>query len=208
MPRIIWVALILLSVSTTSWARPVSYPGGWTVMQRNNSNFSSLHLHYSPTARYSLGYRGEYWLRRDAWLQSLAVNNLIKRWNRPASQANFYLKSGLGAASSSSTSDPLAYTGVGLDWEDRRYFTSYEIRGQYADQVDRSVLQEARIGVAPYVGEYGDLHTWIMLQADYEPEGREPFTLTPLLRFFKSEYLLEVGINQRTDVLINWIVRF
>ncbi len=31
----------------------------------------------------------------------------------------------------------------------------------------RHAHQSTRIGVAPYIGHYGDLHTWLMLQTDY-----------------------------------------
>ena len=35
-------------------ARPVSYPGGITLMQMNDTNKNSFHLHYSPTAKVSI----------------------------------------------------------------------------------------------------------------------------------------------------------
>ena len=41
-------------------SRPISYAGGWTIMQMNDFNKHSIHLHFSPTIRYSLGYKGEY----------------------------------------------------------------------------------------------------------------------------------------------------
>ena len=38
-------------------ARPISYLGGWTVMQMNDFNSHSLHVHYTPSSKYSFGYR-------------------------------------------------------------------------------------------------------------------------------------------------------
>ena len=42
-------------------ARPISYPGGWTLMQANDYSKHNFHLHYSPSIDYSIGYRAEYW---------------------------------------------------------------------------------------------------------------------------------------------------
>ena len=41
------------------YARPVSYPGGVTLMQINDGYFSNLHLHYSPSIKYSVGLKIE-----------------------------------------------------------------------------------------------------------------------------------------------------
>ena len=46
----------------------------------------------------SLGYKIEYWRGDEFTLNMIQMNNLIKRWNKPESQANFYLKSTIGAA--------------------------------------------------------------------------------------------------------------
>lgn len=70
-------------------ARPVSYPGGKTVMFTNNGDRNAVHLHYSPTANYSVGYKGEYWRDGDYSINAVQLNNLLKRWNKKDSQANF-----------------------------------------------------------------------------------------------------------------------
>ena len=88
--------LAVLFYSDFVKSRPVSYPGGLTLMLMNNSMKNSLHAHYSPTAKASFGYKFEYWRKNQFSLNLIQMNNLIKRWNKPDSQANFYLKSGLG----------------------------------------------------------------------------------------------------------------
>ncbi|MEM9102264.1 MAG: hypothetical protein AAGB12_08065 [Pseudomonadota bacterium] len=191
------------------WARPVSYPGGITLMQMNDFDTSSIHMHYSPTANYSLGYKGEYWRNDDWHFQGVQINYLIKRWNKPASQANVYLKSGTGWAFDKDNKNNLAaFTGVSLDWEDRRFFTSYSNRFLEAGQITQFFTQNARVGIAPYMGDYGDLHTWLMLQIDHQPEKENALTTTFLARFFKGEYLVELGVTQDGDALMNFIIRY
>lgn len=205
--------VILLALPATALARPVSYPGGWTFMQMNDMDAHSLHVHYSPTARHSIGYKAEYWRDQNWQFHGLQLNYLVKRWNRPASQANIYLKSAAGAAYSDygrfeNDTEPAAFTGIAMDWEDRRFFTGYENRVTYAGDFDRFFTQKVRIGIAPYIGDYGDLHTWLMLQVDHSPQKRDPVTFTPLVRMFKGEYLTEAGISDNGDILFNWIIRF
>ena len=79
------ILTILLSFTyiTITKARPVSYPGGLTLMLMNSSMKNSLHTHYSPTANTSLGYKIEYWRGDEFTLNMIQMNNLIKRWNKP-----------------------------------------------------------------------------------------------------------------------------
>ena len=141
------------------------------------------------------------------------LNYLVKRWNAEASQANFYMKSGAGAAYSDlgrfdGKTEAAGFTGIAMDWEDRRFFTSYSNRYTHAGDIDKFYMQSARVGVAPYIGDYGDVHTWLMLQGDHSPEGDDHFTVTPLVRFFKGEYLAEAGISNHGDILFNAVIRF
>lgn len=192
-------------------ARPVSYPGGWTVMQMNNGDYSSLHAHYSPTAFDSVGLYAERNWAEDVQFTGLQYNRLLKRWNGPASQANTYLKLGAGQVDPfGDTAGPEfgSFAAFAADWETRRWFTSYEIKGtDYAG--NQSVRHSARVGIAPYIGDYGDLHTWLMLQVDNHPEAAEPTTATPLIRFFKGVQMVELGYTLETEELLaNWIIRF
>jgi len=207
---LIGAGLLALEARTIADARPVSYPGGWTVMQRNNGDFSSLHAHWSPTAKDSIGVYTEHNWGEDFQFTGLQYNRLLKRWNGPGSQANTYLKLGVGQA------DPFGPEGAELstfaefsaDWETRRWFTSYSGRAIDWGE-DASVRHAARVGVAPYIGDYGDLHTWLMVQVENHPDTNEPLRTTPLVRFFYDVQLIEIGYTVETEeILFNWIVRF
>ena len=194
-------------------ARPVSYPGGYTAMFMNDGDMNSVHLHYSPTAFTSIGYKFEYWRDAEFDIHAVQMNNLLKRWNGPDSQANLYLKSGVGVAYGHESvydgdTDFAAYSGIAADWEDRRFFVSYENRYTEAGDMADLFQQSARVGVAPYIGDYGDLHTWMMLQVKHDPEGADNFTVTPLVRFFKDVHLLEAGVSNRGEILFNYVFRY
>lgn len=203
-PFLILVYLIALPAQ----ARPVSYPGGWTLMLKNDVDANSAHIHYSPNAKRSFGIRQEYLRSSSTKVTTLQHNELLKRWNASQSQANLYLKSGIGVAVGDGETEPAAFTGIAADWEDRRYFTSYENRFYYAGEDEKFIKHKARIGIAPYVGDVGDLHTWLMLQADYDAGERDSFSATPLVRFFKGADMLEAGYNLDGGALFNYIHRF
>lgn len=202
-----------LIISNVADARPVSYPGGTTVMLMNDGDKNTAHIHYSPTAKTSVGYKFEYWRDRDFTLNAVQMNNLLKRWNKKDSQANLYLKSGFGVANAydgenDGETSAAGFTGIAADWEDRRYFVSYQNRYTEAGEIDDFYQQSARVGYAPYEGDYGDLHTWLMLQIDHMPEADNNFTVTPLVRFFKDVHLLEAGMNNRGEILFNYVFRY
>ena len=207
------LALAIGGAISIPWAeaRPVSYPGGWTVMQKNNGDFSSVHAHWSPTAKDSIGLYSERNWQTDWLFTGVQYNRLVKRWNTPNSQANLYLKAGAGQADpfgDDAKTEAAGFIGVGADWETRRWFVSYEGRA-YDLGFTKDARQSARIGVAPYLGDYGDLHTWLMLEVQNRPEADTPTVVTPLVRFFYDVQLFEIGYTPETEeLLLNWIVRF
>ncbi len=208
-----FVLFCLSFYSANAQARPVSYPGGWTVMIMNDGDSNSAHIHYSPSARMSVGVRSEYRREGDYYLNTAQMNNLLKRWNAKHSQANLYLKSGIGIAYSDAgdfdgQSSAAGFTGLAADWEDRRYFIAYENRYIEAGDIDNAFMQSGRVGIAPYIGDYGDLHTWLMLKVDHSPESDAPVSVTPLVRFFKDVHMIEAGLSNQGNVLFNYIVRF
>lgn len=210
--RIIFI--IFCSVNFQLQARPVSYPSGLTFMQMNDVNVSSAHIHYSPTAKYSIGFKAEDWQEDDWQFYGIQLNNLLKRWNKKASQANIYLKTAIGVAYSDQVEFANEQEGAGFialaaDWEDRRFFASYENGYHYAGDIAKFFHQQARIGVAPYIGDYGDLHSWLMLQISHNPTLQdEELNITPLVRVFKDVYLFETGMSLDGDFLFNTIIRF
>jgi hypothetical protein len=212
-----WAALaaciVIVGASPQADARPVSYPGGWTFMSMNDGDANTLHLHYSPTAYTSLGYKFEHWREGEFNLHAVQMNNLLKRWNGPDSQANLYLKSGVGVAigdddNGKDTTTPTGFTGLATDWENRRFFASYENRFTEAGDITDFYTQSARVGVAPYIGDYGDIHTWLMVEVRHAPESDDPVTVTPLVRMFKGADLLEAGISTDGKGLFNYVHRF
>ena len=208
MPRLLLAILFLVLFSAPAHARPISYAGGWTVMQQNNHGVNRLHAHYSPSAWWSVGLANEFYRGDEFSIHMMQVNHLVKRRNTRDSQANLYLKGGIGIAENDSHTRPALWAGVAGDWETQRYFVSYENRFTQANDIDTSARHAARVGIAPYIGNYGDLHTWLMLQVEVEPNAKDNIVVTPLVRMFKGPLLTEFGVTNNGDAMVNWIMRF
>ncbi len=190
-------------------ARPVSYAGGWMFMTGNDLFENGASMIYSPTATASFGPFISHYRDTDGELAGIEFNWLAKRLNNRDSQANLFFLSGLGVANDDGDERAGGFAGLEADWESRRHYISYENRYTAAGEaVKQEFQQKARIGIAPYVAEAGGLHTWLMLQAEHFPEEGEPWTVTPLVRVFKGDYLAEAGFSNKGSFLFNLMITY
>lgn len=196
-----WAVLIFLP--SLAQARPVSYPEGWMAMTTNDGMENSAMLSYSPTAQNAFGVRTDYMRSDETWLHTLTYNRLLKRWNSSGSQANTYLMTGVGIGDDHGDIAPAGFLGMEADWETRRYYLSYENRFITSQVNEQYFDQKARVGIAPYIGDYDDVHTWLMFQVQNNPKSDDKFVVTPLVRIFNTEFLTEVGYSSNKTLLFN-----
>lgn len=188
-PLIIGVFFFLISINLD--ARPISYSGGSTIMAFSNVTKDSLYYHYSPTYKYSIGIEA----LRDKHLDNndlyLRLAYLLNRKNTQNSQRNLYFQSGINTKGIDSH-----FYGIHADWETRRWFTAlgYE---NVVNGIENYSNQYLQLGVAPYLGDYGDLHTWIMLKTK-KNTLLDGWSTYPVLKFFRGDFLIEIGYNNKT----------
>lgn len=207
------ITALLMTVSTDTFARPVSYAGGWTLIEDTDRQSTSALIHYTPDSSYSLGLRADWDRRDDLLFVGPQATWLAKRWLSPDTQANLYFwgAAGLVTGVGSNPADETAGLQLGLmsDWETRRLYVSYRASMRDYGKLDQSAMQAVKLGFAPYEGDTGDLHTWLMLEVDHRPEAVNPVGVTPLIRFFYGPALFEAGWNVTDDQpLINLQYRF
>ena len=123
-----------VTVSAGALARPVSYAGGWTLIETSNRASSAALLHYTPAYNYSVGARYEWMRGADIRMQAIQPTYLAKRWFGKNYQANLYLTGGVGRAErtrgQTSITETASFAGVMADWETRSLFASYEMRAR------------------------------------------------------------------------------
>ena len=191
---------MLFMLSDLAQSRPVSWAGGSTIMYRTNSMMSSYTFHYSPTYKYSIG--AEY--VNDRYFNNHFINlrstYLLDRHNTKISQRNIYLTGGI----STKTNQDFSY-GIHGDWETRRLFSSFSLINKHTKEKDYTE-NEFQLGVAPYLGKYDDIHTWIMLKAKKNTINNN-WEIYPFIKLFQGDFLIEVGSkNSHWDV--HFIIRY
>lgn len=204
---ICFAALILFPALLN--AKPISYVGGTMAMVENDQTGYSASVDYTFTPRIA----GAVYVKRETHGDEFTtigpqVNFLVKRWNMPDGQGNIFTMTGVGTAVERDVAHIAAWTGLLADYETRRIFTSYEMRLMYAEGIEKSVWQRARVGFALYLANYEDLNTWIMLQVDHHPAKTETTTVTPLVRLFYKTLLVEGGVSTRGKVMFNVVQQF
>ena len=193
-------ATMLFMLSDLAQSRPVSWAGGSTIMYRTNSMMSSYTFHYSPTYKYSIG--AEY--INDRYFNNHFINlrstYLLDRHNTKISQRNIYLTGGI----STKTNQDFSY-GIHGDWETRRLFSSFSLINKHTKEKDYTE-NEFQLGVAPYLGKYDDIHTWVMLKAKKNTINNN-WEIYPFIKLFQGDFLIEVGSkNSHWDV--HFIIRY
>jgi hypothetical protein len=125
---------------------------------------------------------------------------LLNRKNTKHSQRNLYFQSGASLTNSEDN-----FHGIHGDWETRRWFTSFS----HLDKRTRNndyIENEFQVGFAPYLGSYGELHTWMMLKTKKNTIDNDWISY-PFLKFFKDDYLMEIGTkNSHWD--FHYMIRF
>lgn len=214
MKTIYQLPLHLILVSIISFAlpaqgKPISYVGGTMVMQENDETGHTLNVDYTFDPYFALGLYSKYEIGgNEFWMAGPQLNTLLKRWNLPDGQGNIFSMTGAGLARQGSRNEPAAWLTLLADYETRRLFFSYEPRFMYARNIEQSVWQRAYAGFAPYLADYEQLNTWLLIRVDHHPAKNDHFVVTPVIRFFYKTIWLEAGYSSNNHVMVNWTVQF
>ena len=187
------------------FAHPVIWKGGSVFTLRHLPRMKRVNLHHSLTHRWALG------LHivdiQDKKLLFFQNNFLLKRFNKPSSQANIYGFIGLGLAPGF-LKDENFHLGLQGDWESRRYYTQFNVNSFFYDKI--FVSTTFRFGVAPYVEDYDGFHTWIIFQANQDIFLDDSTMSSSMLvfRFFMQNYLIELGSDFKGLGLMTFMVHF
>lgn len=194
-------AALLLMLAYGADARPISYSGGYTLMLKSDSITDSALVHYSPTHKYSIGLEAvnDKFLNKNYLYARLTY--LLGRKNTQNSQSNLYLQSGI-----SSRELGHYFYGIQGDWETRRLFAGFNYKKIKTDAEDLTA-QYLQFGVAPYLGDYGDLHTWLMIKTK-KNTAADGWDTYPVLKLFWGSTLVEVGYSKQSKWDAMLVYRF
>lgn len=207
MKRPIIIFFLGLLYAQLTYARQVGFQGAYSIISENTPQMNDLLIHYTPHHRFSLGLR-HIRMEKDnddiyAGIAQTAL--LVKRWNKKDLQANLYAYGGAGGLSFQDKYGASYLAGGQIDAEDRRLYGFFRFTSLISNKIDNYYDYRGRLGAAPYIADYKELNTWVMLQYDYRPNSRYRHRVTPFVRLFYKNILLELGSSTRGEWMINFI---
>jgi hypothetical protein len=91
--------------------------------------------------------------------------------------------------------------GFEADYETRQIY----FLGMYEHLLSPTLFKQETVklrgGFAPYLGDFSELNTWFIVQADYDLQTKGEVDLTPYFRFYYKNILWEIGSSIKTGDL-------
>ena len=190
--------LAVTCLARTASANPVSFKGGYGFMPAYNKDWFDVQANYSVTNRYAVEASSYYREGKDSTAEFGIgqFNYLVKRWNELDSQANVNASIGFGGRHDSVHNDAVAvYGALEADYETRRMYTQLAAETLQSDSNVQFDRYRARAGVAPYKAAFDSLNTWLVVQLDVMPQMNDSVRVTPMVRLFYNNFVLEVGAS-------------
>lgn len=200
------LVLFLLAFSSTALAHPVAFKGSFAIDSMNNSNIQNNILSYSTTSTSSLGLHHIYFPENNAHYILPHAAFLLKRWNQKESQANIYAWFGGGTSLENKQVDFRSLLGFQADYETRSFYTMARSQGVFDELSNELFWLQYRIGIAPYLANANELHTFLVLETMYSPDFNREIMITPLLRMFYKNILWETGVSLTGEWTFNFMV--
>lgn len=188
MLRSLLVFIILLSSIS---AHPVIFKNGKVFWVSQTPSFNDIRFGVSQTSNWLIGGRVLEDRKSNETFALINNNYLAKRWNSRNSQANIYLLSSVGVNTKNSKS--MGTFGVHGDWENRQLMVMQML--EYYSHTS-SWVSSSRLAYSPYTVDYSKMSTWLIAHYRIEYNNDEfSYMFIPVVRFFKGNYLLEIGSN-------------
>ena len=188
MLRSLLVFIILLSSIS---AHPVIFKNGKVFWVSQTPSFNDIRFGVSQTSNWLIGGRVLEDRKSNETFALINNNYLAKRWNSRNSQANIYLLSSVGVNTKNSKS--MGTFGLHGDWENRQLMVMQML--EYYSHTS-SWVSSSRLAYSPYTVDYSKMSTWLIAQYRIEYNNDEfSYMFIPVVRFFKGNYLLEIGSN-------------
>jgi len=207
----IFSLIITLFLAPSLGAHPVSFKGGYSFMAFHQADMTDWQLLYTFHPRSAIGvdYIKDSMEPESRYFLIPRLSWLVKRWNSLESQGNLYVYGGVGVARQGALTQAAALGAVEADYETQEVYVSGKATQLRAEHLNALEIYQLRAGFAPYVGESGDLHAWLIGQAQYLPNATmESLRVGPVLRLFHRNVLWELGLTTQGSWNFNFMVHW
>jgi hypothetical protein len=210
---LVWGTLACYDAS----AAPMGFQDSWMSMGDISANWRELYANYAVSATDAFGVDNTY-MRSDnkaltLELSELTYTRLVKRWNLPDAQANFWFVTGIGQAWTRDRTTGMSETramispGIQFDYETTRIYFAAMSRFYRASGINHD-FDAVRGGFSFYETEYDETQPWFVLEARRMHDLSQKVEVTPMLRLVNRSYFVEAGINNSGRPRFNFMYIF
>lgn len=136
------------------------------------------------------------------------IDFLIHYWNFDSARANIYTYGGFGANHFANDTSWAGLVGVEADAESRRLYISGKTQTFFLKNDQRIYQSQLRLGIAPYLSEFNELSSWLIVSVQHEPQLIREWIVTPMVRFYYKNVLWEMGSSFKGDWMLNFMIHF
>lgn len=207
-------SLVMASmIAASAHAGPMGFKESFMSMGDFSRNWREAFVNYAPTSRDAFGIEGLAMRSDDQSLSRQATQftytRLVKRWNLPDAQANFWFVGGIGAIKGNDFSDQrtLISPGIQFDYETTRVYLASTVRLYRAREIDHD-FASIRTGASFYEVNYDETQPWLIVEARrmHDLSGRTE--VTPMLRLIHHRYFIEAGVSNMHEARFNFMYIF
>lgn len=190
-------------------AHPVSYKDALSIMTWNSHDDNETMVTYTFARQAAVAAMYHRMVLEDGnevKYYGPQLNYLVKRWNKLGSQANVYVTGGAGGYEHG-PHDRTAVTGsIEADYETTAVYFSAAVTGHFPEVGGNVYSGRYRAGIAAYPFEFNELSSWFILDFQHNPRMEDSLNVTPVLRLFYKNMLLETGSSFDGDWMLNFMV--
>jgi len=198
-------------------AGPMGFQDSWMSMGDIGPNWREVFINQAVTPRDAFGISQTYMRADDDRifrnLTEATYTRLIRRWNRPHSQANLWFVGGIGdmraydRATDRLDNRLAASPGMQADYETTRLYFSATHRLYRASEINHD-YSAMRAGFSLFEADYDQTQPWLLVEARYMNGLSDRVEITPMLRLINRNYFVEAGANNFGQPRFNFMFIF
>lgn len=194
-----------------SQAMSVSWQGSTAVMTANQPFLTDWLVAYSFRKDAAVAARYMRMIMNDGSEMKIyapQLDFLLRRWNGKDYQANIYLNGALGVENFQGQNSSAGIGTLDVDVESRELYTSLKLQANLVGAGPNVYQTELRLGAAPFKADFEEIAAWLIVSVQSNPQLIRSFSVTPMLRLFYKNALLEVGASAQGDFALNSMIHF
>ena len=209
--------MFLFLIPLPASAGPMGFQGSWMTMGDLGPNWREVFFNYALTPRDAVGFSQTYMQGDDDSksrnLSEITYTRLLKRWNRPESQANLWFIGGVGEMrlhdrdTDQHDNHAAISPGIQADYETTRIYFSATYRLYRASDINHD-YSAVRAGFSFFETGYEHTQPWFLVEARKMNGLSDQIEITPMLRLINRNYFVEAGANNFGQPRFNFMYIF